>query len=258
VLFDLGETLLSFGRVSASRIFRKGARLSYDYLKSLDQPVGSFAVYKLKNFVALRTKHLLSTVKRRDFDALELLRDIGTKAGYNLTDEQWEQLVWLWYQPLSEKGAAEPDIVETLTRLRESGLKLGILSNTFVHGSSLDRHLAEAGILDFFPLRMYSYQFTFRKPDLRIFEAAAERIGHTPAEIMFVGDRIDNDVRPATKLGMTAVLKRTYANGAVKLPAEAYQVQLLSELPALIEKIRPSKGQTAGNPVKPVEHVRSA
>jgi len=45
VLFDLGETLLNFGRFSATRVFRQGARLSYEFLKNCGQPVGNFEYY---------------------------------------------------------------------------------------------------------------------------------------------------------------------------------------------------------------------
>jgi FMN phosphatase YigB (HAD superfamily) len=53
VLFDLGETLLDFGKFNPGEIFRQGARLSYDFLKSLGQPVGSFRYYCLRNMIAL-------------------------------------------------------------------------------------------------------------------------------------------------------------------------------------------------------------
>ena len=45
VLFDLGETLLNFGKVKTTRLFRQGAKLSYDFLKSSGQPVGGFEYY---------------------------------------------------------------------------------------------------------------------------------------------------------------------------------------------------------------------
>ena len=45
VLFDLGETLLNFGKIKTTSLFREGARLSYDYLKSMGQSVGGFEYY---------------------------------------------------------------------------------------------------------------------------------------------------------------------------------------------------------------------
>ncbi|MHC4575320.1 MAG: hypothetical protein ACYS76_14520, partial [Planctomycetota bacterium] len=54
VLFDLGETLLNFGKVNSGKLFRQGARLSYDFLRNLGQPVGSFELYCRRNLISLR------------------------------------------------------------------------------------------------------------------------------------------------------------------------------------------------------------
>ena len=91
--------------------------------------------------------------------------------------------------------------------------------------------------MDFFTARIYSYEFDFRKPDLRIFKIAAERIGEKMEDIMFVGDRIDKDIKPAIKCGMQAVLKEAYTNAGEKTPEGAWRINNISELPALIEKI---------------------
>ncbi|MHC4159615.1 MAG: hypothetical protein ACYSSO_11125, partial [Planctomycetota bacterium] len=76
VLFDLGETLVDFGRVGTTRLFREGARLSYNFLKSLGQPVGSFEGYCWRNLIALHIRRWISNITKRDFDALVLLRGI--------------------------------------------------------------------------------------------------------------------------------------------------------------------------------------
>ena len=241
VLFDLGETLLNFGRVNTTRLFRQGARLSYDFLKSCGQPVGNFNYYCWLNLMSLHIRHWFSNITKNDFNSLVLLRGIGTKRGIRLDRQQWQHFAWLWYEPLSKVGQAEPKIKETLTALKKLGLKLGIVSNTFVTGSSLDRHLERLGILDFFSVRVYSCEFDFRKPDTRIFKVAAERIGEMLESIMFVGDRIDTDIKPAVKTGMQAALKEAYTNVGKKIPKGVWKINQLSELPGLIEKFNASQ-----------------
>ena len=237
VLFDLGETLLNFGKFNTTQLFRQGARLSYDFLKSCGQPVGSFNYYCWRNLIALRLRHWLSNITRKDFNALLLLRGIGTKRGIRLDRQQWRHFAWLWYEPLSKVAKAEDDTKETLTKLKESGIKLGIVSNTFVHSSSLEKHLEQLSILDFFTVRLYSYEFDFRKPDSRIFKTAAERIGEMLENIMFVGDQINMDVKAAARIGMRAVLKAAYTNAGKKTPKGAWKINNLAELPELIKKI---------------------
>ena len=237
VLFDLGETLLDFGKLNPGKIFRQGARLSYDFLKSRGQPVGNFRYYCLWNMTALYFRRIISAITRNDFNSLALLRWVGMKKGIRLDGDQWRHFAWLWYEPLSKIATVEPGIKETLTNLKNSGLKLGIVSNTFVSADSLEKHMEQVGILEFFEPRLYSYEFDFRKPDPRIFRLAAERIGESPENIMFVGDRINTDIKPALKNGMQAVMKNAYTNNGKKIPAGALKINHVSELPALIQKI---------------------
>lgn len=237
VLFDLGETLLNFGKVKTTSLFLDGAKLSYDFLKDLNQPVVDFKLYCWRSLMSLQLYHFFSKITGNDFDALALLKKIGIKKGVKLNQEQWQHIAWLWYKPLSRFGQTEADIKDTLAALKNSGLKLGIVSNTFVHRSSLEKHLEQLGILDFFSVRLFSYEFNFRKPDPRIFITAADRIGERLPNIMFIGDRLNPDIKPALKLDMTAVLKYAYTNGRKKPPKGTYKIKHLAELPALIEKI---------------------
>jgi len=240
VLFDLGETLLDFGKVKTTRLFRQGARLSYDFLESSGQKVGNFEYYCWSNLIALRFRHFISNITKNDINSSALLRGLGTKKGIKLDTQQWRDFAWLWYEPLSKIATTEHRLKETLAAIRavrEPPLQLGILSNTFVNAHSLERHLKQLGLLDFFTVRMYSYEFDFRKPDLRIFKIAAERIGEPAENIMYVGDRIDKDIIPALKIGMHAVLKDAYTNAGKRLPNGAWKITRISELPALIKKI---------------------
>jgi putative hydrolase of the HAD superfamily len=125
-------------------------------------------------------------------------------------------------------------LIATLSKLKALGLELGILSNTVIHSSSIERHLRQLKILDFFTVRLYSYQFGFRKPDIRIFQAAAEKMGELPQNILFVGDLIKNDIEPAVKAGMKAVLKAAYTNDSRKIPKGVRRISKLSELPDLV------------------------
>lgn len=234
VLFDLGDTLINFGKVERATLFMEAARTSYDYLKKAGQPVGSFRLYVWRNVIGMRVKTALSEIIGRDFDSLKVLKYSGKRQGLKLSDEQWEDVNKCWYEPLRKRGSIEEDLAATLGKLRDSGLKLGIVSNTFVHACSLDAHLKELGILDFFGLRIYSYQLKFRKPDKRIFLEAAKRLQVAPEETLFVGDRIDKDVNGAVGAGMTAVLKTAYTSNGKKLPEGVSKINKISELPAIV------------------------
>jgi putative hydrolase of the HAD superfamily len=244
VLFDLGETILNFGKFNHIQLFRQGAKLSYDYLVSLHQTKENFEYYYWRNLISLLYNRLLSRIMHEDFNSLSMLRRVGTKRGYNLDSSQWRQYAWLWYEPLREIATTESDLKQTLSCLKNLDLKLGIVSNTFVNSDTLDRHLEQLGILDFFEVRLYSYKFTFRKPDMRLFNLAAEKIAVTAQNILFVGDRIDNDIIPALKAGMHPVLKAAYSNEGRRPPPAVRRISRLSELPGIVENINASRLKT--------------
>jgi HAD superfamily hydrolase (TIGR01549 family) len=245
VLFDLGDTLLEFGKVNKTKAFLAGAKSTYAFLQDHGQPVSRFAWYFLRNLVRLRTKYLISSLTRRDFDSLLVLQTVGAKQGVKLSLEQWEQFAWLWYEPLGRCARIEEGLGETLDTLKRMGLKLGIVSNTFVNRASLERQLRELGLLDLFCVQLYSYELHVRKPSLEIFQIAAGKIEERTENILFVGDRIDNDIRPALESGMRAALKEAYTNQGKKVPPEALRIRRLAELQARVAQINASKAQTS-------------
>lgn len=237
VLFDLGDTILNFGRIKSSELFKDAARGSHAFLEECQQPVARMLAYGLVNLFGLRFNHLISNITGKDFDSLLLLKKYGDKRGFDLPVEQWQEINWLWYLPLRKKTTLEDNIAETLQKLKDMELKLGIISNTSVNGHALDKHLKEEGLLDFFPIRLYSYQFDFRKPDKRIFLEGAKRIGADPQNIMYIGDRIDKDVKGAARAGMIPVLKKAYTNEGKKVPDGTHKIDTIAQLPNLIEKL---------------------
>lgn len=237
VLFDLGETLINFGRVNAGQIFEKAGRCSYEYLKQAGQPVGSFCEYFWGNLFNVKVKAVFAEVVGRDFDSLEEVKKFGRKKKFDLTDNQWKELHWRWYKPLKEISTVESDLKDTLETLKCFGLKLGIISNTFVNGCALDRHLDAVGIIDYFPMRLYSCDFKYRKPSRKIFLEGSRLIGTEPENIVYVGDRIDKDVHGALKSGMIPVMKLAYTNAGKKCPDGVDVIEKISELPEIINKL---------------------
>lgn len=237
VLFDIGETLLNFGKVDAIALFKEGGKLAHNYLQKLNQPVGTLPAFLFKHLWTIRMFSIRSYITKKDFDSLAVLKKMEQKNGAKLSEQQWEEFGWCWYEPLSKFAKSEPDIKQTLGKLKNAGIKLGILSNTFINATTLERHLAQFGILDFLTTKVYSYQYGFRKPDSRIFVEAAKKMGLEPAQVLFVGDRVDLDVAGAKAANMPVVLKKAYTNGGKKIPEDVKIIEKISELPSFIEEI---------------------
>jgi len=95
-----------------------------------------------------------------------------------------------------------PQSIETLQVLR-TGYRLGIIANqTTACRPSLERR----GLIEFFDLIGISDELGCAKPDRQIFEWALIEADCQPDESLMIGDRIDNDMRPACELGMRTLL----------------------------------------------------
>jgi putative hydrolase of the HAD superfamily len=234
VFFDLGDTLLNFGHVDVASLFESGARQAYGYLQSLGKVLPSFAAYHRRQLWAVRWNYFKSRLTGREFDARALISRLGRKVGHPLTDRQIDELAWLWYEPLSRCAAAEHDLRGTLEKLSR-GRVLGLISNTFIPASALDRHLAQAGLLDLLPVRVYSCDVRYRKPHPTIFRVALQRAHLAPEEAMFVGDSPVADIAGARRVGMCTALKDPAGRYAYEPVRSDHTISHLSELVAIVD-----------------------
>jgi len=95
-----------------------------------------------------------------------------------------------------------PDAVPALTRLRDRGVRVGVVSNW---DCSLDEILVAAGIRDLVDVVLASAVVGARKPDARIFEAALDALDLAPDAVIHCGDRPDEDCHGALAAGITPV-----------------------------------------------------
>ncbi len=93
------------------------------------------------------------------------------------------------------------DTEECLKRL-SSKYKIGVIANQSL--GTADR-LEQFGILKYIDLVVASAEEGVAKPSKEIFEIALNRAGCSPGQSIMIGDRIDNDIVPAKKLGMKTI-----------------------------------------------------
>jgi putative hydrolase of the HAD superfamily len=129
-----------------------------------------------------------------------------------------------------------PEVPESLARLRDSGRRLGVISNW---DHRLPGVLAELGLSPFFDAIVYSSRAGVEKPDRRIFHQAAAELGLEPGTVLHVGDGRLEDVEGAVAAGMRALHLLRNAGGG--------DLQDLSPLPALVAAER--VGRTAAGRV---------
>lgn len=239
ILFDLGDTLLDFGRVNLRGLFDLGGRLAHQYLRDEGLEVPSLAKYRRMHLRSIHWHVFLSAITRREFNARDLMAKLSRKMGLSLAPEQIDELCWMWYEPLHRCATVEEGLGEMLRDFQQQGIRLGIVSNTFLPGSSLDRHLAEHDLLQYFPVRVYSCDVGRRKPHPSIFRKAVEAIGVSPGGCMFVGDTPKPDIGGSNRMGMVSVLKDVQNKYARCRFEPDYRIGSILELAEVAERHRP-------------------
>lgn len=139
-----------------------------------------------------------------------------------------------------------PDVRRTITQLHHQGLRLGVAGN---QPAGVVEEVAALGL----PLALNASSTTWgvAKPDPAFFTKMVEELGLSPEEVVYVGDRLDNDVLPAQAIGMHAVFIRRGPWGFIhatwpEMGEVRHRIRTLQELPALIEKINKGQEVTSG------------
>jgi len=121
-----------------------------------------------------------------------------------------------------------PGVPELLQKLRER-CRLGVIAN---HGTGI---LAQMNLAPYFDVAAVSQELGVSKPDPRIFQLALERAGCMPEEALMVGDRLDNDVAPAKRLGMkTLWIRQGWGGKAVPASEEMQPDMTIDTLEELL------------------------
>ena len=96
-----------------------------------------------------------------------------------------------------------PYVVETLSALRNRGLKLAVVTDA--HNGNALKRLKKAGLEEFFNAVITMEMSGKAKPSPEPFLLAMNKLGVKASETILVGDSIRRDIMPAKALGILAV-----------------------------------------------------
>lgn len=162
----------------------------------------------------------IEVIRRASFH--EAVRDIGG-AGLALADAVYEQYMYDRFA-LLELFA---DASEVLHELR-GRVRLSLVTNG-------NTHPVRVGLEELFDDVVIAFACGLRKPDPRIYELAAERLGVPMAACVHVGDHPTEDVEAARSAGMTGVwLNRRGSAWPAHLPAPEHEIRSLRELASIL------------------------
>jgi phosphoglycolate phosphatase len=136
-------------------------------------------------------------------------------------------------QVMADRTVLFTAVVPTLIRLREKGIKLGIVSTKFHH--RIASILAREGIETFFEIIVGGEDVQVHKPDPTGLHLAVEYLGCLPSEVVYVGDSV-TDAETAKRGGMAfiAVLSGVTTSDEFQGYAPSAIIGSLSELPVAL------------------------
>jgi putative hydrolase of the HAD superfamily len=107
----------------------------------------------------------------------------------------------------------------------------------------------ELELAPFFDATVFSCREGTRKPDERLFLAAAERLGVRPGQCLYVGDGGGDEMAGSSAVGMHAVLlagedwAEHHAPGRPDAEWTGRRTETLSQIPAIVADLRGRKGR---------------
>jgi putative hydrolase of the HAD superfamily len=115
--------------------------------------------------------------------------------------ERYRRMQWEHHQ---RDLVLRDGVVDTLRALRARRLHVGMVSN--IDDDQLEHLIDAAGLRGAFDSLLSSEAAGACKPDPDIFAEALRRAGCAPAEALFVGDTLAQDIAGANRAGMRSVL----------------------------------------------------
>ena len=132
---------------------------------------------------------------------LHICGELGAEPG----EDRIHAVAEVWREYVREALSPRPGTVETISTLKDSGYRVGLISNCGEEESRLWHSTPFVPLVD---AAVLSFDAGLAKPDPRIYDLAVGRLGVAAEHCLYVGDGNDDELSGASKAGMTAVLMR--------------------------------------------------
>ena len=229
-LFDFGETLFS----PLPDHYEKRNLLTVK--RDLGVEIGDEDfVARYRSFKRKTTKTFSSRsfFLHRDMIASALTNYLNT-LGFDSVESVVEQYCRAQRLAVTDHLRPRTGCVTMLSRLRQYGLTLGIVSN--IDNDWLDPLIQRFNLKDWFDLILTSETAQSCKPDRKIFDLSVNQMGVTPDQCVFVGDSEINDVLGAKQAGMRTI--RFIGENPDEESVANVKVRSLAEIADLIQSLR--------------------
>lgn len=234
-IFDLGGTLLHYESAAADivELNRRGCVALYHHLLETDQMVLPEPTFLTAVMSRVTAEWQAASASLQGSSIEPTLQAVLGELGLSLNNDEWRAARQAFFEPVQDAVEPRRRARHTLQTLKEEGMALGLLSNTYWAADIHDADLARFGMLDLLTTRLYSCEIGWLKPHPKAFRTALAAMGVEPNQAVYVGDRLQTDVIPAREVGLWGVLIKTPFRD--EHSEDIMPDAVISELPELID-----------------------
>ena len=212
VLFDYGLTLIYFDEQPHARLVDAYEQINHLLARTLerDVPAADVLIDSISKTVDAELQRQYEAGRPEEVEIGAIYDAALRRLGMELAPDVIEQIMTLEQHGWLNSIHLGPDVVPTLTALRQLGLRLGLVSNAAYRPHLMLEQLENVALSPYFDAVTFSSAIGLRKPHPRIYEETLSKLGAEARMALFVGDRVREDVEGPKRLGMRAVLLREW------------------------------------------------
>ncbi len=226
-MFDWGGTLSTFAPIDLIDMWRLAAR-HFDPARE-EEICAALASAEAVAFAR-------TTGDQRSATLRQLLETASVDLGLDVTEAVLEEAGTHYLDAWTPHIVHDPSAIDVLSGIRDKGWKTGLLSNTHWPRAFHEHFLERDGLAPLLDARLYTSELSHMKPHPSVFGAVIEALGiDDPASVVFVGDRLHDDVFGSQSFGMRGVwIRNALVPGFDVEPAAT--IDALSELSDVLER----------------------
>ena len=137
-------------------------------------------------------------------DPKEIINEIINNLGVNVNEKKRDEILALRIERFKNTLIkVDNEIIETLIKIREKGLKLCLISNA----DKIDiLYWKDSPLAKLFDEVIFSCEVGVLKPDKRIYEIALERMNAEASKGIFIGDGGSDELLGAKSIGLNTIM----------------------------------------------------
>lgn len=214
ILFDLDDTIISF-EGAGDRAWKEICRQFAENEKTITaenllEHISAIRKWYWSDPERHRVGRMNITMARREIVKLALNKlDFFNEEKINKMADSYSELQ-------KELICLFPKSTETLKKLKESGVRLVLITN----GSSENQRgkINRFCLSDYFEFCLIEEEVGFGKPDTRVFNVALQKLNLKAEDVWMVGDNLVWDIEAPKKVGIYSVFNDFRGNGLPENP----------------------------------------